>query len=214
MKTRDRILETALLLFNEEGEADQSAVDIANVLDMSPGNLYYHFKGKDAIIRALFDDFECEMTVILNGSRGRITSIEDNWVYTYILLEEIYDFRFFYRNLGVLLERYPDLARRFRSLLSTQRQTIAEILSNLQLRGLIAADPLLIGMLIDQILKIMTFWLSFDQIEGGDMPAAHLIHKTVYQIMVLVVPYMGEQGLHTLRTMTDHYERSVGRLGF
>ncbi|MEM7663566.1 MAG: TetR/AcrR family transcriptional regulator [Pseudomonadota bacterium] len=210
MKTRDRILETALLLFNEEGELDQSAVDIANALDMSPGNLYYHFKGKDAIIKALFDAFEEEMLVILNGSKGRISSIEDNWVYTYILLEEIYDFRFFYRNLGALLERYPSLATRFRRLLNAKREAISHILEGLHDRRLISINPLLLGMLTDQLLKVATFWLSSEQIEGSDIEPSHLIHKTVYQMMVLVVPYMGEQGLSVLQTMTEHYETATG----
>ena len=75
MKTRDRILHVSLLLFNEEGEAPQTAVDISNALDISPGNLYYHFKGKDAIIHALFDRFEDEMRIILKGSRGRVASL-------------------------------------------------------------------------------------------------------------------------------------------
>jgi len=45
LKTADRILETACALFNEEGEHNVSASDIAIALDISPGNLYYHFKG-------------------------------------------------------------------------------------------------------------------------------------------------------------------------
>ena len=39
MKRRDVILEVSLVLFNQEGEANLSAVDIANELDISPGNL-------------------------------------------------------------------------------------------------------------------------------------------------------------------------------
>lgn len=145
MKTRDRILHVSLLLFNEEGEAQQTAVDISNALGISPGNLYYHFKGKDAIIRALFDSFEEEMRIILRGSRGRVTSIEDNWVYLYIILEEIYDFRFFYRNLGVLLDRYPDLANRFRSLVAEQRTTIHNVLDDLRDAEALLIDPRLMA---------------------------------------------------------------------
>jgi len=209
MKTRDRILETALVLFNEEGEADQSAVDIANVLDISPGNLYYHFKGKDAIIHALFDAFEEEMRVILNGSRGQILSIEDNWVYTYILLEEVYDFRFFYRNLGALLARYPDLARRFRALLGEKRQAISDVIAGLAGQGQIHIAPELADVITDQMLQTITFWLSLEQIEQTDLPPAHLIHKTVYQMMTLVVPYMGKDGLAALEAMTGYYRRAT-----
>ncbi len=210
MKTRDRILQASLALFNEEGEASQSAVDIANALDMSPGNLYYHFKGKDAIIKALFDDFEHEMRIILRGSRGRITSIEDNWVYNYIILEEIFDFRFFYRNLGELLSRYPDLAVRFRALLAEQRQAIHTLLNDLNKRDVLFLDPRITAVLTDQILSAMTFWLSLDLIENTNTPPGHLIHKTVFQIMVLVAPHMGAAGFSFMQAASAHYEKMIG----
>jgi AcrR family transcriptional regulator len=211
MKTRDRILQASLTLFNEEGEATQSAVDIANALEMSPGNLYYHFKGKDAIIRALFENFEHEMRIILRGSRGRITSIEDNWVYNYIILEEIFDFRFFYRNLGELLARYPDLAVRFRALMAEKRQTINNILGDLARRDVLHFGPHMGDVITDQILSALTFWLSLDVIEGGHTEPGTLIHKTVFSIMALVAPHMGEDGFDIMQAMLAHYDQMVSQ---
>lgn len=209
MRTRDRILETSLDLFNDEGETEQTAVDIANALDISPGNLYYHFKGKDAIIRALFDNFETEMKTILRGSRGRIASLEDNWVYTYIILEEIYDFRFFFRALSVLLDRYPDLATRFRALLAEMRNTIEDILDGLQSTDLIEIDPRLRDPLIDQLISTMVFWLSRSALTQSDADERTLIHRTVFEAMALVVPYMDDAGIDALSSLVDHYEKVI-----
>ncbi len=210
MKTRDRILEVSLLLFNEEGESGLSSVDIANALEISPGNLYYHFKGKDAIIRALYERFEEELRVILRGSKGGVASIEDNWVYIYILLEEIYDFRFFYRDIAGLLARYPDLAVRFRSLVASKRNNIAQIIDDLERLGSIRVDKRLKGPLADQIISTLTFWLAGDALtkEVHDGPA--LIHKTVFQVMCLMVPYMGDAAPAALARMIRHFEETRG----
>jgi len=210
MSTKDRILKTSLALFNEEGEAPQTAVDIANALDMSPGNLYYHFKGKTAIIAALYDDFEAEMHTILRGAQGRITSIEDNWLYIYILLEEIFAFRFFYRNLGELLTRYPALAVRFRALMAEQRQTIHALFTSLEKVGVLHLSPRMKNVLAEQVLMALTFWLSMDVIAGGGNGESALIHKTVFSIMALVVPHMGAAGFDTMQAMSAYYDRAVG----
>ncbi len=205
MKTRDRILDVSLGLFNAEGEAAQTAVDIANALDMSPGNLYYHFKGKEPIIEALFDRFEEEMQIILGGTHGAVTSIEDNWVFIYIVLEEIFDFRFFYRNVGDMMERYPGLASRFRKILAMKRQAIENVLSQLEKRDIIEVDRRLREPLKQQMLSTLTFWLSSELIEGGDRGGPALIHDTVLQFMLLVVPFMGEASAEALDGMLERH---------
>ena len=207
MKTRDRILDVSLDLFNKEGEANQAAVDIANALNMSPGNLYYHFKGKEPIIEALFDRFEEEMKIILNGVDSNIASIEDNWIFAYIVLEEIYDFRFFYRNLGDLLARYSSLASRFRKVLAMKRAAIETLLKGAQKRGLVHIDKRLRSHLVDQLVSTWTFWLSRDMIEGETRSGPQLIHDTVLQFMLLIVPYMGEEGFDAMHAMLERHRK-------
>ena len=76
MKTAQKILLTALTLFNEHGENTVTSVDIAIELDISPGNLYYHFKGKDSLVNALMKMHEQQMQKILKGhciSKGTST---------------------------------------------------------------------------------------------------------------------------------------------
>ncbi|MEL6845130.1 MAG: helix-turn-helix domain-containing protein, partial [Bacteroidota bacterium] len=54
MKTRDKILQQARLLFNEKGLSLVSLRQIAKQLGMSDGNLRYHFKTKDELLQALY----------------------------------------------------------------------------------------------------------------------------------------------------------------
>ena len=53
-RTRDRILDAALELFNERGTAAVTTNHVAAHAGISPGNLYYWFSDKDEIVRELY----------------------------------------------------------------------------------------------------------------------------------------------------------------
>ncbi|QQS31171.1 MAG: TetR/AcrR family transcriptional regulator [Sphingobacteriales bacterium] len=57
MKTKAQILQKALLLFNEKGYINVGVREIARDLDISPGNLSYHFGKKEDILIALLNQF-------------------------------------------------------------------------------------------------------------------------------------------------------------
>ena len=61
MKTRDRILHQALLLFNDAGVDQVSALEVSRKLDISYGNLTYNFKRKDEIILTLYAQMQKEL---------------------------------------------------------------------------------------------------------------------------------------------------------
>lgn len=52
-ETRERVLSAALTLFNEQGVDQTTTNHIAAAAGISPGNLYYHYKNKEEIVRAL-----------------------------------------------------------------------------------------------------------------------------------------------------------------
>ena len=209
MNTRDRILQVSLLLFNEEGESEQTALDISNALEISPGNLYYHFKGKDSIIRSLFDEFEIEMQLILRGSADRVSSLEDKWLYLYIILEEIYDFRFFYRDLANLLNKYPDLAVRFRAIQTETHTTVMRTLSNRLQRTGSKYRRARQAALSDQVMLTLNFWLAADAIQMKAMAGPDLIHQTVFRLMTLIDPLDDERKQKEVMALMDAHLRAL-----
>ena len=188
-KTKEKILKTALGLFNNEGESAVSAVDIASVLGISPGNLYYHYKGKDEIIIELFADFEEEIRQVLSSPIREPLKMEDNWVYLYIIFEEIFDFRFFYKNQSELIARIPALRHRFSRILALKEQTGFSLLSALEDDGHLSFDEGEKAALAGRLAQHFTFWLQYHDLRFGTAPPKSLIDQGVFMTLIQITPY-------------------------
>lgn len=77
MKTRGRILECSLLLFNGQGEPNVSTLEITNKLGINPSNLYYHFHDKEPLVMALFERLQAELAPLLDPPEEVCLGAED-----------------------------------------------------------------------------------------------------------------------------------------
>lgn len=209
MGTKDRILAASLALFNEEGEANVSTVDIAAVLNISPGNLYYHFKGKEPIIRALFADFEEEMKLILSSPIKKALDFEDNWIFFYIMLEEMYSFRFFYFSLTEQLARDTGLSRRFRTLMVAKTQSFAAIVGALTDQKFLTINQQQQGTLCERLMMQLTFWPSYQRLVEPDSAIAPAIHKGVYALMGQLVPFVRQGQAQFQDFLADFFTQKI-----
>lgn len=201
MKTKQRILHTSLMLFNLEGEANVTTVDIANELDISPGNLYYHFKGKDVIINELFAMFEESISEVLRAPVAKPLSMDDNWFYLYVVFEEIFKFRFVYRNLTDLLSRDGTWYKRFQRILDAKVQAVAAIVKSLRSGDVISITDPQIDVLAEQAALTITYWLPHDDLRRPRDEEELRMHRGVFQVMALIAPYMGDK-------QSSFYQRS------
>jgi len=109
-RTPERIAEAALQLFNCYGEPNVTTNRIADELEISPGNLHYHFKTKQSLIDELFGRYEQRMLELLGGDGFEHADVEDAWLFLHLVFENIAAYRFIYRDLNELCAKSRDLA--------------------------------------------------------------------------------------------------------
>lgn len=114
--TRDRILDAALELFNEQGTAAVSTNHIAAAIEISPGNLYYHFRNKEDIIASLFERLFAAWGETYQLPSDRAPELADFEALIAANYRLIWTYRFAYREMAVLLHNAPDLQARYQEL--------------------------------------------------------------------------------------------------
>ena len=112
--TRHRILVASLVLFNEQGVPRTTINDIADEIDISPGNLHYHFRRKEDIVDALTAEFQADARKVLHPPDGETVSLDDFWWFLHHLLELKGAYRFMLTDTEVLADEYPKVARALR----------------------------------------------------------------------------------------------------
>jgi len=207
MKTNQKILQTSLLLFNEAGEPSITTVDIANEMEISPGNLYYHYRGKEVIIDALYEQFDREMVDILTAPVAESISVENSWFYLYVVLEEMYHYRFLYFNLTDIMRRYDKIQRPFKRLLKLKTNTAKSLCISLWKKEiLVFSEERDLIVLVDQIVMTLLYWFSFNELSDRMKGKPELLmHEGVFQVMSLLAPYLAEDKKLFFKECKDLY---------
>ena len=190
-RTRNRILAESLRLFNERGEANVTPGTIAQSLEISPGNLYYHFRNKEAIVGELFRRFEERIDVEPGIAADAPGAIEDLWLYLHLMLEAIWEFRFLYRNLDDLTARNPRLGESFNRIVERKLAAVARLCEGLVQARAMRATREEIDALARNVVLVATYWLNFQSLHArADDDAMADLGQGAYQVMALVAPYL------------------------
>src|SRR5512140_2073669 len=169
MKTRNKIINTAIQLFNEQGTKAVSTNHIATAMGISPGNLYYHFRNKEDIIRAIFEQMDADgleqYQIILNKYQpGSIEAMEQ----TFIMIQEFnWHYRFFKRELTALIMNDPLLKERFHTTNSQMLEMIRYTIDCGIAKGSIKVmNDTEKENFADAIWLVALFWLNYLEVSG------------------------------------------------
>lgn len=89
---------------------------IAAAIEISPGNLYYHFRNKEEIIKALFERLFIKWDETYQLPSNRVPELDDFEALLASNYQLIWDYRFAYREMAILLHQVRDLQRQYQAL--------------------------------------------------------------------------------------------------
>lgn len=203
-QTRQRILDASLAMFNAQGEPNVTTNHIADELEISPGNLYYHFRNKDDIIEQLFAGYEARMDAALAAPEGRLPGLEDVWLQLHLVFECIWDYRFLYRDLVDILSRNRRLRLRFARILKRANEQAHTVMRGLVQAGVMRASADELDAAGTNILVIATFWLNYAAARG-DKDEQVSIRDGIVQVMMLIAPFLRDAERVHLNALTRAY---------
>lgn len=182
-RTKNNILQKAVELFNESGTAAVSLNSLAEALGISAGNLQYHYRNKEEIIRAILEDMFKRFDVIYEQIKEPFT-LDTLRQIMRINFDLVWKYRFFYREFAALLRNDKTLANRFRSIqeqrVEQQEMLIKRLAGSGGVRSALTSEELHKVVLIGWVL--VHTWLSYVESTGQKINEAAL--EQAVEIMV------------------------------
>ncbi len=119
MKTKEKILLQSIELFNRNGVSPVTTNHIAKAMNISPGNLYFHYANKEEIILELFKRM-CSETYAMWRPRqlAKMSPLQ----FVDMNFDLYWKYRFLHREMYALRRKDIVLARRWRTHLAKMMQ--------------------------------------------------------------------------------------------
>jgi AcrR family transcriptional regulator len=204
--TRNRILVASLLLFNEHGEPRTTTNEIADEVDISPGNLHYHFRKKEQLVEALLDEFQADAKRVLRPPEEAIVTLDDFWVFLHLLLECTAAYRFLFRDIESLSEQYPRVERVLGNFAKGLAAIFEIFLLRLAERGVLAIggdDALIIAR---NLAVIALFSERFDRLTKQATTADDSALRVAGSILNALKPFSAEDAVLQMQELAAHYD--------
>lgn len=193
-RTAQRIASVSLDLFNRFGEPNVSTTLISSELNISPGNLYYHFPAKDKLVSHLFDQYESEVLGLMAASAD-VQDVEDAWFFVHSLFELIWEYRFLYRDLNDLLSRNRHLETHFKSILESKTAALRHLLESMVHAQHLQMDAHTVETLSASMSVVVTYWLSYEYVRDPrhameEQSAGLALSRGAKHVLALLTPYL------------------------
>ncbi|MFM9914195.1 MAG: TetR/AcrR family transcriptional regulator [Rhizobacter sp.] len=210
-RTAERILDATLELFNRFGEPNVSTTLISAELNISTGNLYYHYPAKDLLVDRLFDRYELALGTLLKAADD-VRDVEDAWLFFHMLFELIWQYRFLYRDLNDLLSKNRRIEIHFQFVLKEKNQAVQRVLAGLGRSNAIRLTLSEAESVATAMVVVTTYWLSYEYVRDPRHAlepenAGDALLRGASHVLSLLAPYFEPAQKQHLLGLAQAYSR-------
>lgn len=200
--TRRRVLAAALVLFNERGTAHVTTNHIAAAAGLSPGNLYYWFRNKQEVVRALVEQWMAEVDEQFAEAHDQPAQVHTLWEDLGRATEVERRYGFVRRELLALVHDDPELAGACRRTYARRVAAQTDYVRRLVRVGVLEppVPPRTLEDLALALWLVAEQWATHSALMTDD--AARRRRETgIRPMLVVLTPYLTEQGLRAFEVL-------------
>lgn len=205
MKTRARILKIATDTFNAKGYSAVNLLEIAQLMNISRGNVAYHFKNKDLLLQAIVEELWEELAQEKKKAR-ELPSFENmhNEIQLYYTIQCRYSFVF----LDPHVSTHPVVSKRIRQLIQQSIENYKISIAFAIQLGNVKKEPVpgVYESLAFAVWMMIYYWLSQQVLRGEKI--GFDAEKRVWGLMV---PHMTQKGITSFKKFFgEAYYKELG----
>ena len=199
--TKQKIIDSALKLFNRDGFVNVRLQQIADEAFISIGNMAYHYKNKEAIINTIHETLVQKQQELLSEMNivPLFEVIDSHFRKTFSLQLE---YSFFYIDLLEIFRSYPGIGRQYRQHMDWEISQFENMLHFNAHRGSLQKerDEGSYRELAETLFMKQKMWMNFQLLQGASM---HQEELYVHSLWSLLRPYFTGMGVREFEQISE-----------
>jgi len=196
MKTKEKILVTALQLFNKNGIDNVTVRSIAFEMGISHGNLCYHFPNTDDIIYKLYLNLVDELSSIIEKMDSSNSILQQLYDLSGLTFKTMYQYKFILIDFVSILRKIDPIRKYHKNLIKNRKHQFTHIINILINKKLIIEEkiPNTYAQVVERFMIFGDSWIAHAEVfyDGKEK------EKSIYYsnlILNSLIPFLTKKGL-------------------
>lgn len=201
--TKQNILNAARTLFNTKGYSNVTIRMIAQNLNMSSGNLNYHFKKRKDILEALYFEMVETFDTRINTLENQVPTLHKMQIDIQSSMERMVDYKFFWTDLYNILSLSKKIKKHFNTVYDRRKKGLNFVLDSFIENSILKPFELNKerNFLIERMINFGNTWLYASALYEKKKFTTTYITSQTHTLMFLLYPYLTETGKAIFNTL-------------